>query len=181
MKSTLTKLSVHVIRGTEFYSQLTSAIVVIGRICFSLIFIAAGLKHFTTNSIATAASHGVPLASIAVPISGLMALAGGLSILLGYRARLGAWLIVLFLIPTTLAMHNFWAIADPVEAEMQMIMFMKNVSMLGGALLISHFGAGPGSIDARREKRNAGQRSDRESTRQYQAAGSTSIESEIDR
>jgi putative oxidoreductase len=69
---------------------------------------------------------------------------------LGYRARLGAWLIVLFLVPVTLAMHNFWAVKDPMMAQMQMIMFMKNVSMLGGALLITQFGAGPLSLDAHR-------------------------------
>jgi len=82
----------------------------------------------------------------------VLAIAGGLSILLGYRAKLGAWLIVLFLIPVTLMMHKFWAVTDSMMAQIQMIMFMKNVSMLGGALLISQFGAGPFSLDARRSR-----------------------------
>jgi putative oxidoreductase len=90
------------------------------------------------------------LASIAVPLSGVVAIAGGLSILLGYRAKLGAWLIVLFLIPVTLMLHKFWLVQDPMMAQIQMILFMKNVSMLGGALLITQFGAGPFSLDARR-------------------------------
>jgi putative oxidoreductase len=98
------------------------------------------------------ASQGVPLASIAVPLSGVVAIAGGLSILLGYRAKLGAWLIVLFLIPVTLMLHKFWTVQDPMMAQIQMILFMKNVSMLGGALLISQFGAGPFSLDARRSR-----------------------------
>jgi putative oxidoreductase len=46
-------------------------------------------------------------------------------------------------------MHKFWTVSDPMMAQIQMVMFMKNVSMLGGALLISHFGAGPISLDAR--------------------------------
>jgi putative oxidoreductase len=92
------------------------------------------------------------LASIAVPLSGVMAIAGGLSILLGYRAKLGAWLIVLFLIPVTLMMHKFWTVQDPMMAQVQMILFMKNVAMLGGALLISQFGAGSFSLDARRSQ-----------------------------
>jgi len=79
----------------------------------------------------------------------VVALAGGLSILLGYRAKLGAWLIALFLIPVTLMMHKFWAVTDPMMAQMQMAMFMKNLSMLGGALLITQFGSGPLSLDAR--------------------------------
>jgi putative oxidoreductase len=92
------------------------------------------------------------LASILVPFSGVLAFAGGLSILLGYRAKLGAWLIVLFLVPVTLMMHNFWAVHDPMMAQIHMGMFMKNMSMLGGALVISQFGAGPFSLDARRSR-----------------------------
>jgi len=61
-------------------------------------------------------------------------------------------LIVLFLVPVTLMMHRFWGISDPMQAQTQMIMFMKNVSMLGGALVISQLGAGPLSFDAQRER-----------------------------
>jgi putative oxidoreductase len=103
------------------------------------------------QTIAYAASQGVPLASIAVPFSGLLALAGGLSILLGYRARIGAWLIVLFLVGVTPMLHNFWTVTDPMMYQMQMVMFMKNVSMLGGALVISQLGSGPWSLDSRRK------------------------------
>ena len=101
------------------------------------------------QTIAYAASQGVPLAALAVPFSGLLALAGGLSILLGYRARIGAWLIVLFLLGVTPMMHNFWSVTDPMMYQMQMVMFMKNVSMLGGALVISQLGSGPWSLDSR--------------------------------
>ena len=125
-------------------------VVLAGRVLFSLIFILAGLGHFSKQSIAFAASQGVPLASLAVPLSGIISLAGGLSILLGYRAKLGAWLIVLFLVPVTLAMHQFWAAHDPLMAQMHQAMFMKNLSMLGAALFISQSGAGPLSLDARR-------------------------------
>jgi putative oxidoreductase len=125
------------------------AVVVLGRFFFAVIFLLAGANHFNKQTIGYAASQGVPLASIAVPLSGVVAIAGGLSILLGYRAKIGAWLIVLFLIPVTLMMHKFWTVQDPMMAQIQMILFMKNVSMLGGALLISEFGAGPFSLDAR--------------------------------
>ena len=119
----------------------------LGRPFFALIFLMSTPGHFTSKTIGYAASHGVPLASILVPISGLIALAGGLSILLGCKARWGAWLIVLFLVPVTLTMHNFWTVTDPMAAQMQQIMFMKNLSILGGALLISYFGSGPLSLD----------------------------------
>jgi putative oxidoreductase len=121
-----------------------------GRVLYSAIFIVASFGHFSKQEIGYAAQQGVPMAGLLVPASGLIALAGGLSILLGYRVRIGAWLLVLFLVPVTVMMHNFWAVKDPMMAQMQMAMFLKNVSMLGGALLISQFGAGPLSLDARR-------------------------------
>jgi putative oxidoreductase len=128
------------------------AVVLLGRFLFVLIFLMSGPRHFSSQVIGYAASQGVPLASILVPLSGVLALVGGLSILLGYRAKIGAWLIALFLVPVTLMLHKFWGISDPMMAQMQMVMFMKNVSMLGGALLISQLGAGTFSLDARRSR-----------------------------
>jgi putative oxidoreductase len=134
-------------------SALHPAVVLAGRVLFSLIFVLASLGHFSHQEIAFAAQQGVPLASIAVPFSGVMALLGGLSVLLGYKARWGALLLIVFLIPVTLMLHNFWVVKDPMMAQMQMAMFLKNVSIAGGALLISQFGAGPLSLDARRPNR----------------------------
>ena len=131
-------------------SMTRGGIVLLGRFLFALIFIAAAPGHFSKQSIDHAASQGVPLASLAVPLSGILALAGGLSILLGYRAKVGAFLIVLFLLPVTAMMHRFWAMADPVMARMHTIMFVKNIALVGASLLISQFGAGPLSLDARR-------------------------------
>lgn len=122
-------------------------IVLLGRLLFALIFLLSGPRHFMSQTIAYAASNGVPMASIAVPFSGLLAVLGGLSILLGYRAKIGAWLIVLFLIGVTPMMHNFWAVTDPMMHQFQMIMFMKNMSMLGAALMITQLGSGPWSLD----------------------------------
>jgi putative oxidoreductase len=125
-------------------------IALLGRFLFVLIFLMSGPRHFLSQTIAYASAQGVPLASIAVPFSGILALAGGLSILLGYRARIGAWFIVLFLAAVTPMMHKFWGVTDPMMYQMQFVMFMKNVSMLGGALLITQIGAGPWSLDARK-------------------------------
>jgi putative oxidoreductase len=136
--------------GTRNISAPKSAIVLLGRLFFVLIFLMAAPNSFTKQGIAYAASQGAPLASIGVPLMGVISVVGGLSILLGYRARIGAWLIVAFLLLVTPIMHKFWGIADPMAAQVQMINFMKNLSMLGGALLISQFGAGPLSLDARR-------------------------------
>lgn len=120
-----------------------------GRLLFSLIFLVSAPMHFSSNAGAYAASQGVPMPHIAVPLAGIIALVGGISVLLGYKARAGAWLIVIFLVPVTLMMHKFWAATDPRMMQMQFAMFMKNLSMLGTALLIAYYGAGPVSIDAR--------------------------------
>ncbi|MGE5180988.1 MAG: DoxX family protein [Acidobacteriota bacterium] len=123
------------------------AIVPIGRVLFSLIFITSAFSHFTSGTIDAAAAHGVPLATVLVPAAGILALVGGVSVLLGYRARFGAFLLLLFLVPVTLVMHRFWSVADPQIASMQKVMFMKNLSMMGGALVLMYYGSGPASLD----------------------------------
>ena len=122
-------------------------LVLAGRILFSLIFITAAPRHFSTEGILHAAQLGVPFARLLVPISGVMALTGGLSVAFGYKARWGAWTLVAFLIPVTLLMHAFWTLQDPVQVHIQQAMFAKNLSMLGGVLLLAYFGSGPLSAD----------------------------------
>src|SRR6476661_8085944 len=96
--------SIAISKEVEAGSFWQGAVVALGRFLFALIFLMAGANHFNKQTIGYAASQGVPLASIAVPLSGVLAIVGGLSILPGHRARLGAWLIVLFLVPVSLMM-----------------------------------------------------------------------------
>jgi putative oxidoreductase len=121
-------------------------LVLLGRILFSAIFIMGGIGHFSTGAIQYAASQGTPAAAVLVPIAGLLSLLGGLSILLGFRARWGAWLLVIFLVPVTFIIHRFWGIENQAIAELQQIMFWKNMALVGAALLISYFGSGPLSL-----------------------------------
>jgi putative oxidoreductase len=139
-------------RGIQVNTFLNGKLVVLGPFLYALIFLFGGASHFSKQTIAYAASQGVPRASIAVPLSGIFAIAGGLSILLGYRAKLGAGLIMLFLVRTILMMDRFWAMHDPLMARMHMALFMENVALIGGALFISQFGVGPFSVDAWRTR-----------------------------
>jgi putative oxidoreductase len=125
-------------------------LVPIGRFLYSAIFLMTVMGHFSAGYIGYAAQAGVPVPGLLVPLSGVIAILGGLSITLGYKAKIGGWLIVLFLVPVTFKMHAFWAVADPMMHGIQLALFWKNISMLGAALLITHFGAGPISLDARR-------------------------------
>jgi putative oxidoreductase len=124
-------------------------IVLIGRILYSAIFIAAALGHFSQDTIQFATDQGMPLAPIFVPLMGILSFLGGLSILIGFKARYGAWLLVIFLLPATFLMHQFWNVQDVMENGIQKAMFLKNLSMLGAALLLTHFGSGPMSVDKR--------------------------------
>lgn len=125
-------------------------VVLLGRVLYSLMFLMTAFGHFSAGYVAYARQAGVPAPGLLVPLSGVIAIAGGLSVALGYKAKLGAWLLVLFLVPVSLMMHNFWAVTDPMMHGMQFAHFMKNVSMLGAALMITYFGSGPLSLDARR-------------------------------
>jgi len=124
-------------------------IVLLGRVLFSFLFIFSGFGHFAGTGVAYAAAQGVPAASIAVPLSGVIEMLGGLSILLGYKAKWGAWLVVVFLVPVTIMMHDFWNTTDQMMRQIQLVMFMKNFALLGGALLISYFDAGPLTLEGR--------------------------------
>jgi len=133
-------------------SALQDLLVPAGRVLYSVVFLMAAFAHFSPATIGYAAAQGVLFPGVVVPMAGLLAAAGGLSVALGYRAKLGAGLLLVFLVPVTLTMHNFWTLTDPMMAAIQQAMFVKNVSLLGGALLIAYYGPGPFSLDARRAK-----------------------------
>lgn len=124
----------------------------LGRILFALLFVMTGFNHLFGGGAEYAAAAGVPIAQVMVPFAGLLSLLGGLSVALGYKARYGAWLLVLFLVPVTFAMHPFWTETDPMQQQLHMAMFMKNIALTGTALFIAYAGAGPLSLDARLAK-----------------------------
>jgi len=113
-------------------------VLLVGRILFALIFINSGIAHFTKNAAMTgyAQYKKVPLAKISVYVSGLMILLGGVYIVLGFYADLGALFIAAFLIPTAFLMHAFWKETDPTAKQNETISFFKNLSLAGAALII---------------------------------------------
>jgi len=134
--------------NTYLQADEVSYLVLVGRQLFAMIFMLASAGHFTPAKIALAAEHGVPMAPVLVPISGVIALAGGLSVLFGYRARLGGCLLVVFLIPVTFFMHNFWAAADAATFRLQLFQFVRNMALLGCACQLVRAGGGSLSLDA---------------------------------
>lgn len=113
-------------------------LLVIGRVLFALIFINSGIAHLTKLNDMTgyAQFKKVPAAKLAVIVTGLMLIIGGLYIVFGVYADLGALLLAIFLVPTAFMMHNFWTIQEPQAKQSEMINFFKNLSLAGAALII---------------------------------------------
>ena len=111
-------------------------ILIIGRVLFALMCITGGLNHFTKAEAMAgyAGFKGVPQPKLANLLSGLMLLAGGLSVVLGVYADLGALVLAVVLLAMALMMHNFWK-ADDASKQMETISFFKNVSMAGAEIV----------------------------------------------
>lgn len=120
----------------------------IGRILLSAIFILAGVGKFmdmegTSQYMASKGFTMIPLFLISAAVVEIL---GGLSLLTGYFTRIGATILILFLIPTTLIFHDFWNQVGQ-ERQMQMIEFLKNLAIFGGLFYVLGSGAGKFSID----------------------------------
>lgn len=113
-------------------------LLLIGRVLFSLIFLASAMGHFkNAESMAGyAASKGVKNAKPLVQLTGLMLLVGALSVLLGIYAQYGVLLLIAFLIPTSFIMHAFWKESDPMAKMNEQVAFFKNLGLIGGALFL---------------------------------------------
>jgi len=109
-----------------------------GRLLLGGYFIMGGFNHFKMLDMMSgyAQSKGVPSPKAAVAFSGMLLWIGGLSILLGIFPTVGALARVLFLVPVTLMMHAFWKVQDAQMKMGETVNFMKNVALLGAALLL---------------------------------------------
>ena len=110
----------------------------IGRILFAFMFVMSGVNHLTKadHMVGYAQFKGVPSPKLAVQGSGVVLLLGGLSVILGVWADLGAIVLAAILVIMAVKMHNFWAIEDAQAKQADMIGFMKNISMAGGAVFM---------------------------------------------
>lgn len=125
----------------------------IGRMLFTLQFFMAMGTLFGNKAVAGAAAQGFPMPELMAKLAAILALTGALSILLGYKARVGACFIIAFLLPVTFTMHAYWKVEDTSAHSAQLIAFYKNINAIGGALLFVYFGSGPLSLEAYLQKR----------------------------
>ena len=122
----------------------------IGRILLALMFVLSGFGKLTdiAGTAGFIASGGIPFASFVAVAVGSFELLAGLALIVGFKARWAALALALFTVAASLVFHNFWAV--PAEQQyMQQLLFMKNVSVAGGLLMVAALGAGNFGFDRR--------------------------------
>jgi putative oxidoreductase len=126
---------------------------IIGRLCLVTIFVMSALGKKIPDYAGTVAdmeSHGVPYPQVSLALAIVFLILGGLMVLVGYWARIGAILLAAFLVLATYYFHPFWGETVKEMREAQMIHFMKNLGLFGAMLFIIANGSGAGSLDNRR-------------------------------
>ena len=123
----------------------------VGRILLALIFLISGYEKIGAFSKTAAgmAAKGVPFAELALVVTIIVEIAGGVMLVFGWKARWAAVALLVWLIPVTLLYHNFWAV-ETAQYRNQFNHFMKNLCLMGGLLYVMAFGAGPVSVDNRK-------------------------------
>lgn len=129
----------------------SAPVVVIARLLLALMFILAGIGKFSglEGTAGYIASKGLPMPAVLAFLTALLEVVGGIALAIGFQARIAGLLLALFTLVATFLFHNFWAM-PPDQSFVQQLMFMKNLAVAGGLLLVFSFGAGPASVDARR-------------------------------
>jgi putative oxidoreductase len=138
-------------------AQLQGPITVLGRVFLCTIFFMSAIGNKIPNFSAMAKvmeSVGMPAPQLMLAGAIVFLIAGSFSVVLGFKARIGATLLLVFLVLATYYFHAFWKLEGS-EQQAQMIEFMKNLSMAGAMLMI--IGSGPGlmSLDHRLAKKTA--------------------------
>jgi putative oxidoreductase len=136
---------------------LRGLVTVLGRLLLSAIFLLAAVGNKIPNFSGVAKameSVGVPAPQLLLVGAIAFLIVGSLSVILGYKARFGAALLLAFLVLATYYFHPFWKLQGHAQQE-QMIQFMKNLSMMGAMLFIVANGSGPMSLDSWLSKRAA--------------------------
>ena len=133
--------------GYHYKVQSVDTIMIIGRILFGLIFISSGINHLTKSQhmVGYAQFKKVPAPKASILLSGILLTLGGLSVILGVYADLGALVLAALLVVMALKMHDFWTQTDAQTKQMELISFSKNLSMAGGALFLFAVAASEGT------------------------------------
>ena len=125
----------------------SSVVMVVARVSLGLIFLASGVGKLAgwSGTVGYAASKGVPEFLLVGAVA--LELLGAASLLAGWRTRWGVTALIVFLVPVTAVFHGPWT-AQGAEVQLQVIQFLKNLSIAGGLLAVAAAGPGAFSVDA---------------------------------
>lgn len=128
-------------------NTLLTYVPLLARILIAQIFLLSGVGKIGgfAQTAAGMADKGLPMAEVLLVVTIIIEIGGSLMILFGWRARIAALLLFLWMIPVTFVFHNFWAMPENMKM-VQQIMFQKNLVMMGAMLYIVAFGPGPFSL-----------------------------------
>ena len=115
-----------------------NTLVTTGRMLYGALMVFAGINNFRHFKVMVelTKSKGMPVPTLCVVAASAICILGGFSILANYHIKLGVLLIWLFLVPSTLIIHNFWTVEDPMLRGNEQAHFLKNLMILAGALII---------------------------------------------
>jgi len=134
------------VSATATYNPI---IPLVGRILIGLIFLVAGVRKVMgfAGAVAYLTKLGFPAAEATAVIAIIIEIGGSILLIVGWRTRWAAWLLVLFVVVAAFAAHRFWEITDAGQYYNQMNHFLKNLSIVGGLLYVATFGPGSASVD----------------------------------
>ena len=132
-------------------STLQNPLALAGRILLSLMFVMAGFSKIAgfAGTVGYMQSKGMPAAEVLAVLTILLEIGGGLALMFGFMTRWAALALAGFTAIASLIFHNFWAMPEA-QQMVQNLMFMKNLSVVGGLLVLAAVGPGGWSLDARR-------------------------------
>jgi len=134
--------------------KYASTVSLAGRILLALMFIPAGFGKLTHigGTAGYIASGGLPFPSLLAVLAGALELFGGLALVIGFKVRWVGLAMALFTLVASMVFHPFWSVPEA-QQMVTKLLFMKNISVVGGMLLISALGAGALSVDERNRQR----------------------------
>lgn len=145
--------STYLVKVTEpdvrMMAGVNDLLLAMGRVIFAVIFISSGLEKFMDLGGVAAAigAKDLPLPALLAPATAALELGGGLLVALGWQTRWAALALALFTLVATYFYHDFWNPPQGGERSDMMIHAMKNLSILGGFLMLAAVGAGRYSLD----------------------------------
>jgi putative oxidoreductase len=132
---------------------LQNPLALAGRILLALMFVLAGFSKIAgfAGTVGYMQSKGMPAAELLAGLTIVLEIGGGLALMFGFMTRWAALALAAFTLLASLIFHNFWAVPEA-QKMVQNLMFMKNLSVIGGLLVLAAIGPGDWSLDAKRER-----------------------------